>query len=262
MKSVPSVHARSPERTSVYRRGAFRVGEGRLSAPPGPAKARRPSRPLGRPAQLWSAGLLACAAFVSPPGRGGSKSGGAKHHRTPEAPAGYPAALVVFRMEGDIARPRVPAMRPILLALLCLTLMARAETEAPRPLLKVTPMDKAVARAVEMLHNTQDKTTGSWAAGRVSRRSIAISSLAVMAFLSAGHVPGEGKYGPTIERGVRWVLAQQRPNGVIAGEGEGEQEMYHHGIATLMLAEVCGMLDAELGKEVRQAVEKIGRAHV
>jgi hypothetical protein len=113
-----------------------------------------------------------------------------------------------------------------------------------------------VARAVEMLHNTQDKTTGSWSAGRVSRRSIAVSSLAVMAFLSAGHVPGEGKYGPTIERGVRWVLAQQRPNGVIAGEGEGEQEMYHHGIATLMLAEVCGMLDAELGKEVRQAVEK------
>ena len=57
-----------------------------------------------------------------------------------------------------------------------------------------------------------------------------------MAFLSAGHVPGEGKYGRTISDGVSWVLAQQRPNGLLASEGG--HEMYHHGIATLMLCEV------------------------
>src|SRR5437899_12419384 len=75
-----------------------------------------------------------------------------------------------------------------------------------------------------------------------------------MAFLSAGHVPGEGKYGRTISDGVSWVLAQQRPNGLLASEGG--HEMYHHGIATLMLCEVCGMLDKERGKEVRKAAEK------
>src|SRR5262245_8450704 len=100
--------------------------------------------------------------------------------------------------------------------------MARADTETAKPLLPPAPMDKAVTRAVELLHNTQDKSTGSWSAGRASRQNIAVSSLAVMAFLSAGHVPGEGKYGKTIERGVRWVLEQQRPNGVLAGEGEGD----------------------------------------
>jgi len=83
---------------------------------------------------------------------------------------------------------------------------------------------------------------------------VAVTSLAVMAFLSAGHVPGEGKHGLAIERGVRWVLAMQQPNGLIATEGG--HEMYHHGIATLMLAEVCGMVNGELGKEVRRAVEK------
>ena len=65
-----------------------------------------------------------------------------------------------------------------------------------------------------------------------------------MAYLSAGHVPGEGPYAGVIDKGVRWVLAQQTPAGVI-GNQQG-MEMYHHGISTLMLAEVCGMTDAKL----------------
>ena len=38
-----------------------------------------------------------------------------------------------------------------------------------------------------------------------------------MAFLSAGHVPGEGKYGSPIEKGIRYVCGQQQSNGVFAG---------------------------------------------
>jgi len=75
-----------------------------------------------------------------------------------------------------------------------------------------------------------------------------------MAFLSAGHVPGEGKYGKTISNGVDWLLKQQRTNGLLATDNG--HEMYHHGIATLALAEACGMVDKEKGKEVRRAVEK------
>ena len=66
-----------------------------------------------------------------------------------------------------------------------------------------------------------------------------------MAFLSAGNVPGEGRYGDVIEKGIRNVLKAQKKNGLIATEGG--QEMYQHGISTLMLAEVAGMTDAELG---------------
>jgi hypothetical protein len=136
--------------------------------------------------------------------------------------------------------------------LLALALFVRPVTAA-RPLLKPTPVDRAVDRAVDFLFNTQSKTEGCWTAGR-SGKSVAITSLAVMAFLSAGHVPGEGKYGKTIEGGVRWVLSMQKPNGLLANDGG--HEMYHHGIATLMLAEVCGMVEKDLRKEVRRAVEK------
>jgi hypothetical protein len=144
-------------------------------------------------------------------------------------------------------------MHRSLVALLLLGICCRPAAAA-RPLLKKTPADLAVDRALEFLATTQNRTDGSWSAGRGGTRNVAITSLAVMAFLSAGHVPGEGKYGKVIERGVRWVLAMQQPNGLLATDGG--HEMYHHGIATLMLAEVCGMADKELGKEVRRAVEK------
>jgi hypothetical protein len=141
-------------------------------------------------------------------------------------------------------------MRYSLAAVLLLGILV--QPAAAKPLLKKTPIDKAVDKALAFLANTQNKTDGSWTAGR--GKHVAITSLAVMAFLSAGHVPGEGKYGKNIERGVRWVLAQQRPNGLLANDGG--HEMYHHGIATLMLAEVAGMTEGELGKEVRQKLEK------
>jgi hypothetical protein len=136
---------------------------------------------------------------------------------------------------------------------LALLLAGAAPAPAAEPPARDTPVDKAIERGLVFLHNTQDKADGSWRAGRGGRNP-AITSLAVMAFLSAGHVPGEGRYGQTIERGVRWVLKEQRPNGLIASDGG--HEMYHHGIATLMLAEVAGMTDGELGRRVRQSLEK------
>jgi prenyltransferase beta subunit len=139
---------------------------------------------------------------------------------------------------------RHPLVATLLLGLLCPAAPARPSK---------TPADEAVEKALAFLANTQNKADGSWTAGG-SGRNVAVTSLAVMAFLSAGHVPGEGKYAKQIEAGVRWVLSMQKPNGVLANEGA--HEMYHHGIATLMLAEVCGMLDKELGKEVKRAVEK------
>jgi hypothetical protein len=93
---------------------------------------------------------------------------------------------------------------------------------------------------------------GSWQLH--GQKSPAISSLAIMAFLSAGHVPGEGPYADTIEKGVRSILSMQQPSGLIGGDTG--LEMYHHGISTLMLAEVVGMTDAKLAKELRPKLEK------
>lgn len=138
------------------------------------------------------------------------------------------------------------ALVPLTLLLVALPAPA-AEKRA-----KDTPVDRAIDRALEYLDKVQDKADGAWPGGGHGKNP-AITSLAVMAFLSAGHVPGEGRYGKTVEKGVRWVLKQQLPNGLIATRGG--HEMYHHGIATLMLAEVAGMTDKSLGKDVRRALE-------
>jgi len=118
---------------------------------------------------------------------------------------------------------------------------------------KRTALDDAIDKALLYLHRTQDKNDGSWKAGRGGSNP-AVTGLAVMAFLSAGHVPGEGRYGETVEKGIRWVLRAQQSSGLIATEGG--HEMYHHGICTLMLAEAAGMTEGKLAEEVKQKLEK------
>ena len=70
-----------------------------------------------------------------------------------------------------------------------------------------------------------------------------------MAYLAAGHVPGEpGPYRQSIEKGIRYVLAHQQANGLLVSQSS-HGPMYCHGISTLMLAEVAGMTaDAELAE--------------
>src|SRR5438094_184692 len=63
-------------------------------------------------------------------------------------------------------------------------------------------VDQAVERALEYLQRTQ-QSTGAWI-GEGNQRSPAITGLSIMAFLSAGHVPGEGTYcGTVAPRGGR-----------------------------------------------------------
>jgi hypothetical protein len=127
-----------------------------------------------------------------------------------------------------------------------------------------TALDESIDKALEFLATTQ-AADGSWSPGADGRRPraggrgsghAAISSLAVMAFLSAGHVPGEGPYGENVEKGVRYVMSLQQANGLLCNSSYGEHEMYHHGICTLMLAEVVGMTQGKLADEVRAKLEK------
>jgi hypothetical protein len=111
-------------------------------------------------------------------------------------------------------------------------------------------VEQSIDRALVFLKSIQE-TDGAWTAR--DGKNPAITALAVMAFLSAGHVPGEGPYSDTVERGVRWVLGKQQPNGLIATVGG--HEMYHHGICTLMLAEVAGMTQGKLAGEVKTKLE-------
>lgn len=114
-------------------------------------------------------------------------------------------------------------------------------------------IDQAITRALDYLAR-QQLATGAWSSDEMGP-SPACTSLAVMAFLAAGHVPGEGPYAVQIEKGVSWILQQQRPNGMFADTAT-HGPMYSHGICTLMLAEVLGMTSQEMAKPVRQALER------
>ena len=117
-------------------------------------------------------------------------------------------------------------------------------------------IDAAISKALDHLAKKQ-QADGSWGIDQGNRQMPATSatSLAVMAFLAAGHVPGEGPYGAKIQQAVTWVLDQQQPNGMLVREGV-HGPMYAHGISTLMLAEVAGMTDEALADRCRDALKK------
>lgn len=115
-------------------------------------------------------------------------------------------------------------------------------------------VDNAIARALDFLAREQ-QASGGWVIPSASGEETSATSLAVMAFLAAGHVPGEGPYGKQIERGIRWVVQNQEKNGMIVAR-RSHGPMYSHGISALMLAEVVGMVDEADAAEVRRALER------
>jgi hypothetical protein len=127
-----------------------------------------------------------------------------------------------------------------------------ADTVARRP---DPAADAAIRRALEHLKSAQE-ADGAWKSGGFGKAT-SVTSLAVMAFLAAGHGPGEpGPYREAVERGVRYVLANQKPNGMLVSNTS-HGPMYCHGISTLMLAEVVGMTpDPALADEVRAALSR------
>jgi hypothetical protein len=124
------------------------------------------------------------------------------------------------------------------------------------------PADEAVDRGLAYLARTQ-AADGSWAPESAENRPAgghpAVTSLAVMAFFSAGHVPGEGKFRHNVERGIRFVMNSQQPNGLFARSDSGYTEVYSHGICTLMLAEAAGMTDVKLSSELKGRLERAVR---
>jgi hypothetical protein len=144
-------------------------------------------------------------------------------------------------------------MRPIA-SLLILALVARPVAAQDAASKSKPDPDRAIRRALDYLKASQ-AADGAWEAG--FGKATSVTSLAVLAFLAAGHVPGApGPYRESVEKGIRYVLAHQKPNGLIVSNTS-HGPMYCHGISALMLAEVVGMsADPALAEEARGALSK------
>jgi hypothetical protein len=68
-----------------------------------------------------------------------------------------------------------------------------------------------------------------------------ITGLVVLSFLGAGYTHEEGKYADVVMRALKWLIAQQNPNGYLGGKATRYDMMYCHAMATFALAEAYGM---------------------
>ncbi len=142
----------------------------------------------------------------------------------------------------------------VLLALLTLAFVhpARADVKMDEP------TKRAVNRGLEWLAGRQN-ADGSWSDGRYSHNT-AVTAFALLAFMSQGHLPGQGPYGPEVAKGARFLIASSRPSdGYLVGARGGN--MYCHAMATLALAELWGQTsDDEIKPVLKKAVTLILRS--
>lgn len=93
----------------------------------------------------------------------------------------------------------------------------------------------------------------------------AVTSMAIMAFLSRGHVPDQGRYGTQISRAIDFVLSTQRRRGYFSllpvtppsrHLTPSQTVTYNHSIAGLMLGEVYGMTSGQRSRRIEAAISK------
>lgn len=119
-------------------------------------------------------------------------------------------------------------------------------------------LDKAVDRGLTFIARKQS-SDGSFPTAAPGQP--AVTSLCIMAFLSRGHMPNEGKYGKQLVRAIDYVLNLQKADGTLALRGNeirgaSFEGNYNHAIAGLMLGEIYGMTQSEQHARVHDAIEK------
>jgi len=87
----------------------------------------------------------------------------------------------------------------------------------------------------------ETKTLGHDRGGAGGEADTAVTGLAVLAFLGAGHTHRGGKHATTVRRGLEFLARRQAADGNLAGNAELFARMYCHGMATLALGEAYGM---------------------
>ncbi len=129
-----------------------------------------------------------------------------------------------------------------------------ASAPSDRVLTLTPPVRAAIDRALDHLAARQE-TDGGFAGA--NGHNTGVVSLAILGYLSTGAVPGRGRHGLVVERGIDFILSQAQPNGLISNPRDTTKgTMYEHALSTLMLAEASGVCRKAT---LRDALERASR---
>ena len=130
-----------------------------------------------------------------------------------------------------------------------------------------TLTEAAVARGLRWLASVQNQD-GSWSLANYERHArpgnegdAAGTSLALLPFLGAGQTHEAGRYKSQVAKGLAWLIANQKRDGDLRANFNGQAGMYAHGQATIVLCEAFAMTgDEKLREPAQRAVDFIQRA--
>ena len=130
-------------------------------------------------------------------------------------------------------------------------------------------LDASVKRGLEWLI-TQQADNGSFKG--IDAGQPAVTAFGLMAFLSTGESPVDGKYSKQLSKSIDYIASQQKPNGLIAvfangaspisRKPEGEDLFtsnaitYNHAISALALSEAYGQCNEDQAKILNDVIEK------
>jgi len=126
----------------------------------------------------------------------------------------------------------------------------------------ITPeTQRAIDEGLRFLARTQNRNPeGSFGERDEFRGNVAITSLAGLALMSAGHHPGRGEFAENVQRAADYVgrREQKSPVGFLHNEFNNRQAgMYDHGFGTLFLAEVYGTVaDRDQQRKLHGTIER------
>ncbi len=126
-------------------------------------------------------------------------------------------------------------------------------------------LDRSVDRGLLWLAR-QQRPDGSFPS--IDLGQPGVTALCEMAFMAQGEKVGEGRFGAKLQRSIDYILAQQKPNGLISLRAPDESPIsrsvsyrigsfaaYNHAISALVLSENYGQLDADQSPLATTAVQ-------
>jgi hypothetical protein len=93
--------------------------------------------------------------------------------------------------------------------------------------------------------------------GNWESNDLGLVSMGALAFLSAGHMPGRGPYGETVDRAIGYVVRNAKPSGLL-NMADPQRDMYNHGLSTFVLGQAYGMTsDSRVGGALDRGLKLI-----